>query len=135
VVPGTPYYLNGSACTASNGGHPCPGGQRINPAAFKAPSAGQNGDLGRDVLRGLPSWQVDFALQREFGITEKLKLEFRAEAFNVLNHPNFGLPNVTLGALNFGQPTNTLNAALPGVNPLYQMGGPRSLQFALRLTF
>jgi hypothetical protein len=133
VVPGQPYYLYGPECTASNGGQGCPGNQRFNPAAFKAPAAGQNGDLGRNVLRGTHSWQADLALQRSFAISEKLRLEARAEAFNVLNHPNFGIPNATLGAANFGIPTTILSGSLPGVSSLYQIGGPRSLQFALKL--
>jgi len=135
VVPGQPYYLYGAQCTASNGGQRCPGTQGVNPAAFNAPPAGQNGDLGRNVLRGTHSWQVDLALQRTFSLIERLKLEARGEAFNVFNHPNFGLPNVTLGAANFGLPTTALSGALPGVSSLYQIGGPRSLQFALKLRF
>jgi hypothetical protein len=135
VVPGQPDYLRGSQCTASNGGQRCPGDQRINPSAFDAPPAGQNGNLGRNVLRGTHSWQADLALQRSFALTERLRLEARGEAFNVLNHPNFGPPNVTLGASNFGIPTTTLSGALLGVSSLYQIGGPRSLQFALKLRF
>ena len=135
IVPGVPFYLSGDACTASNAGVACPGGRRINPAAFRAPPTGQNGNLGRNVLRGLPSWQVDFAVDRRFSLTEKLSLVARAEAFNLFNHPNFGLPNTTLTAANFGEPTNTQNVAMSGLSSLYQIGGPRSMQFALKLVF
>jgi len=114
-----------------------PGGRRINRAAFSVPLAGQSGTLGRNVLRGLPTWQVDFALRRQFKLTETLKLQFRAESFNLFNHPNFGTIQTTLTAVNFGQGTNMLNRQLGGVglSQLYQIGGPRSLQFALKLSF
>jgi hypothetical protein len=135
VVPGQPLYLYGAACTASNGGNPCPGGMRFNPAAFTAPAAGTNGDLGRDVLRGLGAWQVDLALQRQINLTEKVNLLFRAESFNIFNHPDFGPPTATFGAVNFGLATNTLNAALPSLGSLYQTGAPRSFQLALKLRF
>jgi hypothetical protein len=135
IVAGVPFYLSGAACTASNGGVPCPGGRRINPGAFVAPPAGQNGNLGRNVLRGLPSWQIDFAVNRRFNLTEKLGLVVRGEAFNLFNHPNFGLPNTVLTAKNFGEPTNTQNVAMSGLSPLYQIGGPRSMQFSLKLQF
>ncbi|HKZ77309.1 MAG TPA: TonB-dependent receptor [Pyrinomonadaceae bacterium] len=112
-----------------------PGGRRINRAAFTIPPAGQSGNLGRNQLRGLPAWQVDLALRREFWLTERLRFQFRAEAFNLFNHPSFGTIQTTLTALNFGQATNMLNRQLGGISQLYQMGGPRSFQFALKLQF
>jgi len=108
---------------------------RINPAAFSTPPAGTNGDLGRNVLRGLGSWEVNAALQRQFKLTEKFNLLFRVESFNLFNHPSFGSPVITYGAANFGLATTTLNAALSSVSSLYQMGAPRSFQFALKLRF
>jgi hypothetical protein len=83
VVPGEPLYLYGPEY---------PGGKSFNFAAF-APPAGAQGDLGRNVMRGLAAWQIDFALHREFPLSERVSLQFRAEAFNVLNHPNFANPN------------------------------------------
>jgi hypothetical protein len=64
-----------------------------------------------------------------------LKLQFRAEAFNLFNHPNFGGINTTLTSALFGRSTSTLNNYFGGMNALFQMGGPRSLQFALKLQF
>jgi len=64
-----------------------------------------------------------------------LKLQFRAEAFNIFNHPNFGLINPAFGQSTFGQATSTLAQSLGGLSPLYQLGGPRSMQFALKLIF
>jgi len=125
VNPGVPFYMS---CA-------CPGGREINSAAFTAPATGQSGDFGRNQVRGLGAWQQDFALRREFPLYESLKLQFRAEAFNIFNHPNFGTVQTTLTAANFGQATNMLSAQLGGISQLYQIGGPRSLQLALKIVF
>jgi len=140
VVPGTPFYLFGSQY---------PGGKALNPAAFTKPPLSSNGtplrqgDLGRNALRGFGAAQWDFAVHRDFPIHESLKLQFRAEMFNVLNHPNFGT-GVTFGDLSnaqFGRSIQMLNRSLDAssggaaFNPLYQFGGPRSIQFALKFVF
>ncbi len=78
---------------------------------------------------------MNLAVRREFPIYENLKLQFRAEAFNIFNHPNFGSINQNFGQRTFGQATSTLANSLGGVSPLYQTGGPRSMQFALKLLF
>jgi hypothetical protein len=64
-------------------------------------------------------------------------LQFRAEAFNLFNHPAFGsiYNQLADGPQLFGQAYGTLNSSLGGLNPLYQTGGPRSLQLSLRLHF
>jgi len=126
LVPAEPVYLYSSQY---------PGGRSINPAAFAVPPSAGVGDAPRNFLRGFGAWQLDLALRRDFPLYEELKLQFRAEAFNALNHPNFGYINPNLGQINFGQALRTLNASLGVLSPLYQMGGPRSMQFALRLTF
>jgi Carboxypeptidase regulatory-like domain/TonB dependent receptor len=145
VVPGQPFYLSGSQY---------PGGKALNPAAFSAPPLGTNnlptaqGSVGRNALRGFGATQWDFAVHRNFPIHESVKLQFRAEMFNVLNHPNFGQPVGDLAspsALNpqFGTSAQMLGQSLGGsagfgagaFNPLYQIGGPRSIQFALKLMF
>ena len=79
-------------------------------------------------------------MQRQFHITERLGLRFRAEFFNIFNHPNFGSPNNNLTSPLFGQSTQTLASSLAGsenagFNPLYQIGGARSIQLALKLQF
>ncbi len=123
---GVPIYLDDPTA---------PGGRIINRAAFAVPSAGQQGSLGRNVIRGFPFWQIDVAVRRQFNLTEKLGLQFRAEAFNVFNHPNFGTIQTSLASPTFGRATEMLNTRLGGLNPLYQVGGPRSMQFALKLQF
>ena len=118
-----------------------PGGKIFNKAAFTAPPVGQQGDFGRNVLRGYGATQADVALQRQFHIREKLGLRFRTEFFNIFNHPNFGNPNNSLTDPLFGHSTQTLASSLGsggangGFNPLYQIGGPRSIQLALKLQF
>jgi hypothetical protein len=112
------------------------------------PSTGnplRQGNLSRNVLRGFGATQWDLAIHREFPIRESLKLQFRAEMFNVLNHPNFGQPCGAFGFFGncpFGVSTAMLGASLAGgyagngaFDPLYQIGGPRSIQLALKLTF
>ena len=157
VVPGEPRYLYGSQCIAVLG-PPCAGGKGLNPAAFTSPPVDpttgdplRQGNLGRNVLRGFGATQWDFAVHREFPLRDQIKLQFRAELFNVLNHPNFAPPVSDLEspqAINpqFGQSQATLGQGLGGAgfagstgngsfSPLYQIGGPRSVQFALKLSF
>ena len=135
-------YLGGPNWLVDPG---APGGRRLNPAAFRIPpETGRLGTLGRNSLRGFGAQQVDLGVRRQFEVTESLAVQFRAEAFNILNHPNFGLPNAALNPLPdpfFGQPTQMLGRSLGaggtagGLSPLYQVGGPRSLQISLRLQF
>jgi len=136
VIPGIPLYLNDPAA---------PGGRRFNPAAFSTPPAGRQGTLGRNTLRGFPVSQVDLALRRQIDVTERLKLQFKAEIFNILNHPNFGDPGNFQGNFlpspSFGLSTSMLGRSLGtggfngGFNPLYQTGGPRSIQLSLKAQF
>jgi Carboxypeptidase regulatory-like domain/TonB dependent receptor-like, beta-barrel len=132
LVPGVPLELEGAQF---------PGGKAFNKAAFTAAPAGQQGNFGRNVLRGFDAAQVDLALQRQFRLTEKMGLRFRSEFFNIFNHPNFGNPNNNLTSPLFGQSTQSLANGLGsggvngGFSPLYQIGGPRSIQLALKLQF
>ncbi len=83
----------------------------------------------------------DITLRRHFHFTEKLGLQFRSDFFNILNHPNFGSPINYMTSPQFGQSTQMLNNYLGsggqsgGLNPLYQIGGPRSIKLALSLHF
>ncbi|MGO9939586.1 MAG: TonB-dependent receptor domain-containing protein [Terracidiphilus sp.] len=131
VIPGVPQVLHGSQY---------PGGKIFNKAAFTAPPAGQQGNFDRNVLRGFGAFQGDFAVQRVFAISERLHLDFRSEFFNILNHPNFGPPTNSLTSALFGYSTQSLASSLAGAdnagfNPLYQIGGPRSIQLAAKLQF
>jgi hypothetical protein len=145
VVPGQPLYLYGPQF---------PGGKSFNSAAFSIPPNGLNGDLGRNVLRGMGAWQIDFSLHREFRVSEGLSLQLRAEAFNIFNHPNFANPSDSENSMftnpgrltfaprpGFGSANETLanglspSNAVGQLSPLFQIGGPRSMQLALHLRF
>jgi len=149
LIVGQPLYVYGSSCAAALGA-PCPGGRGFNPNAFTDPPFDPNtfiplrqGNVPRNFLRGFGAAQWDFAIHREFRIRESLKLQFRGELFNILNHPNFGPPNSALGYGGFGLAFQTLNGNLAGVggsgaggfNSLYQIGGPRSIQLAAKISF
>ncbi|HEV3331622.1 MAG TPA: TonB-dependent receptor [Bryobacteraceae bacterium] len=118
-----------------------PGGKTFNKRAFTAAPAGTQGDFGRNVLRGFDAAQADLGLQRVFRVTETVGLRLRGEFFNILNHPNFANPTNLLTSGLFGRSTQTLanglgsGGANGGFNPLYQIGGPRSIQLALKLQF
>ncbi|HVS88287.1 MAG TPA: TonB-dependent receptor [Candidatus Acidoferrum sp.] len=126
----------------------------LNPLAFKDP-VGTFGNLGRDQVFGPGFWNVDFSVSKTTKLTEALALQFRAEFFNIFNHPNFALPSnhITPAFFSDGTPKplnppacNTLvqcyAAGLitqtPDVaqgNPGLGGGGPRVMQFGLRLQF
>ena len=130
VVPGVPIYVHDNAV---------PSGRRINAAAFtEAFSGGQpsEGNSGRNSVRGYDAVEANVAVQRDFPIHDRFGLQFRVEAFNVLNHPIYGAVynNLSQGNL-FGTTSGTLNNQLGGLNSLYQTGGPRSMQAALKLHF
>ena len=145
IVPGQPYWIADPTQ---------PDGKALNPAAFAAPPVGQNGDFPRNGLRSPYSIdQTDLALRRQFSITERVKLDVRAEYFNVFNHPMFGLPGSgcnpdgfwgyqggsalsTFGKVCPGSTTNVDGSGtITGQNPLYALGGPRSAQFTLKVHF
>jgi hypothetical protein len=116
-----------------------PGGRALNPAAFSQPADNTAGNYPRNSLRGFPAQQLDMTLRRRFKLREKIDLELRFEVFNVLNHPNFADPGnnvnsgVNLSDSNFGVSSQMLNRGLGSLNALYQMGGPRSAQLAVKL--
>jgi hypothetical protein len=96
--------------------------QWFNPAAFSTPPAFTFGNVGRNTVYGPGRQTLDLALQREFSITEQVKFQVRAEAFNALNHSNLGTPNRFVNTPQFGTITE---AATPG----------REIQFGVRLSF
>ena len=127
LVPGEPIWVANAQA---------PGGKTLNPNAFVVPATTRQGTEGRNDIAGFGFTQIDLSLVRQFPLGERIKLQFRTDAFNVLNHPNFANP---LGYIQFGplyyQSISMLNQSLGGLNPLFQQGGPRSLQVSLKLTF
>jgi hypothetical protein len=93
----------------------------FNPNAFTSPVAFTFSNLGRNALYGPGSWNVDAALMKNFKFFERWNLQFRAEGFNVFNHPNWGLPDS--------------NISYPGAGEVFTFGTPRTVQFGLKLTF
>jgi hypothetical protein len=87
----------------------CPIGVRVrapdcwfNPSAFAVPTAGQFGNAGRNMLRGPAFAQFDPALHKDFAISQERKLTVGVEAYNLFNHPNFGVPSNTQSAFSLG---------------------------------
>jgi hypothetical protein len=79
----------------------------FNTAAYQVPAIGTFGNAGRNSLRSQPYWDLTPSVIRRFPIWESLQFEFRAEAFNVLNHTVFNTPNSDLNQPNFGQVTDS----------------------------
>ncbi len=132
LVSGVPLWISDSNVA---------GGKEVNKAAFSVPTGPVQGNLGRDVLNGFGATEVDLTLRRQFKLRERLSLQARADLFNIFNHPTFGPPVSYMTSPLFGQATQMLGASLGaggqtgGLNPLYQIGGPRSAQLALKLQF
>ena len=92
----------------------------FNTAAFSVPP-GQFGNAGRNILSGPGLETINFSIVKNTHVTERLNIQFRAEFFNLLNHPNFNLPDNFIGSPTFGQ--------------LVSAGDPRRIQFALKFLF
>ena len=106
--------------------------QWYNPACVRLQSPGRPGNLGRNTLTGPGTFTTDIALIKNIPLRESLSLQFRTEAYNIFNHPNFGLPNTDLfvpdgtggGAVSptAGRITSTTTSS-------------RQIQFALKFLF
>jgi hypothetical protein len=136
---GQPYTLNASGCQGvwnrcqpnlAPGKSPDaePSGGRtpsewFNTANILPPAPLTGGNLGLQTNYGPPTKNVDLSIFKDFLFTERWRLQFRAESFNISNTPQFFFPDNTLGHAKFGQVTST------------QIGSERHIQFALRLMF
>ena len=119
LVPGQSIY--GTPKTINNW---------FNINAFAVPAVGTWGSLGRNAGRGPGYYEIDTALQKSTGLTERLKLKFRAEAFNLFNHPIYGDPSSDISdSASFGVITSQLNNNPTG------LGSSRKIQLMLRLEF
>jgi hypothetical protein len=112
------------------------GDKSLNPLAFSIPATVRQGTEGRNDIRGFGLTQVDASLARKFPLTDRIAIQFRADAFNALNHPNFTNPPAQPEAgPSYLRSQQMLNQGLGGLNALFQEGGPRSLQLSLKVLF
>ncbi len=101
---------------------------QLNLAAFATP-VGHYGTLGRNVLFGPGAVNFDTSLFKDFSLTERQKIQFRAEFFNIFNHPQFSNPSAALNNLPFFGQTTTTVSTVEGFHTT------RQIQFALRYSF
>jgi hypothetical protein len=111
--------------------------QWFNPAAFTAPYPGTFGDVGRDTLTGPGLSELDFALAKSTTIHERLRAQFRAEFFNVLNHANFTTPNPVVYSSGPTPKTPTAEAEPSSTAGVVSATATtsRQIQFGLKLLF
>jgi hypothetical protein len=109
---------------------PARSGRRFQPARkfLSAPCLGCVGNLARNTFIGPSYWAVDTSIFKTFRVADRLKMQFRAEAFNVLNHTNFQLGG-TIG------PASGNNLNNPQIGQAGGTSNPRKLQFGLKLSF
>ncbi len=133
VVPGgynltqRPDLVPGVSLTPPGGSTPS---RWFNPAAFAVPAPGTWGNAGRNLGRGPSLYQIDLSLAKRVSLAEHIGLEFRGEAFNVLNRAQYASPtgDVTVPA-QFGIIQSTINTTPIGT------GTPRQIQFMIRASF
>ncbi|MGA8028835.1 MAG: hypothetical protein WB992_16960 [Bryobacteraceae bacterium] len=132
LIFGVPIWIENSSV---------PGGRELNPAAFAATSELTNGALGRNILTGPGLFQIDASLRRQFRLFGAASLETSITAFNVLNHAGFSNPVGYLGSALFGQPASMQNLMLGsgtptnGLTPIFQSGGPRTVEMNFKFSF
>ena len=102
----------------------------LNRAAFAQPALGTFGNLRRNSIKGPAFWTIDLALSKLIAFGTAQTLELRAEAFNLLNHFNWGNPGTNLNAGTFGR-----IQSLAGTPPNGVFGTPRILQFGVKYGF
>jgi hypothetical protein len=117
----TPDLASGDPNAAPSGGRSA--AQYFNTAAVKAPAPGTPGNLALQTNYAPGYYGMDYSLFKQYAITERFKLQFRAEAFNITNRVQLGSPNRTQGDPNFGKIFSS------------QSGSERKMQFALRFMF
>jgi hypothetical protein len=107
----------------------------LNANAFTQPADGTFGNVGRDSVYGPHYWNLDFSLDKQTQITERFGVQFRAEFFNLFNHPNFALPSGTVDPGNGPAGLITQTPDVAQGNPGLGGGGPRVMQVGLKLMF
>jgi Carboxypeptidase regulatory-like domain/TonB-dependent Receptor Plug Domain len=145
AIPGQGEILNNRPNlvdpAAAQINQPVPGGvQLLNAAAFQNAAPSTLGNVGRNVFIGPGFYNLDLSLGRSFALPwlgESGRLNFRADAFNVLNHANLGNPDTLLTSPTFGIATygrqSTASSGFPAVSPLNET--PRQVQLSVRVEF
>jgi hypothetical protein len=106
------------------------------PTVFISPGATALGIVGRNEFVGPAFNDVDFSIIKNTKITERTRVQFRVDAFDLLNHPNYGQPNSTIGNFaTLGQTTNAFGTISSTRQPTGDSGSSRQLQFALKMMF
>jgi hypothetical protein len=121
-----PNYVYGVPLTPPGGSTP---EEWVNPAAFSTPAAGTFGNLGRNAFRARSISAIDLALAKDVSIAERVKVRFRADAFNVFNRAQYGAPNADASEINFSVITTTISSYATG------RGTPREFQLSAKISF
>ena len=108
-------YLGGSVYTSGPCANQAPCVSYFAPSVFAPPALGSYGNLAKGTLRGPGFFNTDLGTFKNFSIKERLKIQFRAEFFNIFNHPNFMNPGTTVSGGGFG---NILSARDPRIGQL-----------------
>jgi hypothetical protein len=111
----------------------------FDPLAFAQPAGVRFGTTGRNTMRGPGMWNLDLSLFRTFALTESLKMEFRAEAFNATNTPKFSNPGASVNSMSLN-PDGTIRAlnnfsSITSTLPQLASPSERQFRFGLRLSF
>ncbi len=129
-VVGEPLYLEGDY----------PGGRRVNPAAFQQPLEARQGTAERNLVRGFSLSQIDLSVKKRVRVW-RAQVDVGVDVFNIFNRTQFDRPLLEVGASQFGLATQTAANGLGsgtngrGLSPLFQLGGPRSIQLVFRTAF
>jgi hypothetical protein len=133
---GTPFTVHAMTDFSNTGGdarpnavlgvsNTPPGGRSrqewFNPAAFTNPANGQFGNVGRNTISAPGNISIDLSAFKNFNLTERTRIQFRSEFFNLINHPNFRSPSTTYDGSNPGELTTA--------------GTSRQIQLALKFLF
>lgn len=132
LVPGRPLYVYGSQYP---GGRAFNGGPNAVNPAFVLPAGSNAGNAPRNLVRDFGDVQMNAAIAQDLHFSKWFNLHLRAEAFNLFNHPELGYIDPVVSNALFGQATLLLNQSFGSGGPLYEPGGPRSLQFSARIHF
>jgi hypothetical protein len=136
-----PYFPTGTpACIAASANSANFGCYVVNGAMLVPQASGTFGTMRRNIFRGPSLKDWDLSVVKNWKVGERLGVQFRAEMFNIINHPNFASPNASIfGFIDPSDPsTFGCQCGTPdigGANPVIGTGGPRNIQLGLKFRF